>query len=293
MKFLYFTDFHLTDRKPLRRIDNFIEAQLSKLDQIFALAKSENVDYIFEGGDLIDKDFSSLPFLAQISNIFKKYDIKNYYKVLGNHDLIGYNLKSYKDGVTGFFELSSYLNILDNIEDDKVIVKGLHFTKDIPTSYYFKSDKMKILIIHHYITVKPMIFNHLLVKDFKTDADIVLLGHLHEPFTIKIKNTTFINTGCIFRKSITEKENKVSVLIVDTKTREIELKEIKINNDVFEKVERTSEREEENFLNDLQEINDFRLENVWDLLQKLPLTELIRQECSNRLSQSEEELRKL
>ena len=127
-----------------------------------------------------------------------------------------------------------------NVEED-IKKNGIMFDKK------FK-DVWKISIVHAFVTPKPFLKEvcHVTCDDIKTNADIVLVAHYHHEWEKKVGNTLFKDIGCIGRRSITERDIKPSILIIDTEKRELKeifLKSAKKSEEIFDlsKVEEMKE----------------------------------------------------
>jgi hypothetical protein len=91
------------------------------------------------------------------------------------------------------------------------------------------NDKKNILMTHLTITKTPVIFDHILMSEFKTPADVVLVAHYH-PYQgiVDEGGTTFIAPGALARRKKVAhdmtRQPKAVYLVVDEKgvrTKEI------------------------------------------------------------------------
>ena len=85
---LYFVgDLHLHDVSPSSRIDDYSQAILDKLSQVFTKAKESNVDAIIFEGDIFHKPSGiSVRYLNKVIDVFKEAHCPCY-SVIGNHDV--------------------------------------------------------------------------------------------------------------------------------------------------------------------------------------------------------------
>lgn len=249
MKFLYLQDFHISGRNSIYRKDNYFESILSKLDEIFSLAKEYQCDAIFDNGDFFDTENPSYRILDEVADRFEKAKIPMY-SLFGNHCLNKGHVENSKYvGLSHLQKRSKYFrpmqDLIANLDDLDVELIPIDYEFGIEEKLknegiiFQSKNKWNIAIIHALITPKKFIdsVNHLTVKQCKTNGDLILIGHWHQPYEIKVKETTFLNIGCLGRKSITEKDIKPSVLILDTEKRSyeiIKLKSAKKGEDCFD-----------------------------------------------------------
>lgn len=291
MKFLYFSDFHLCDRQPLHRLDNYYETQLLKLRKIFSLSKECAVDVIISNGDLIDKGVDSFEFLADILKEFLQNKIP-FYHILGNHDVCGYQLNS-RWGFINVLEKLGLITVPDkSFEIKDLTVYCYHYTKEIPKSLGNLKKKGKYICCVHNMVLpnQSLPYTFLPVEDIKTTGQLILCGHYHHPFHKKLNNTTFLNVGSLGRLKIDEAGYVPQIAIIDVENNDIEL--IPIGEEgslVFEKVEK-DEKNKYSYI-ETKSIDFSGVESAWDLLKGMTLDKAVYDECGDRLSQAEKILK--
>ena len=214
--FIYISDLHLSDKQPISRVDNVFEAGMYKLEHVLRRAK-ELGTFVVCGGEFFHEPRVSYKVLNGVIDLLKKYKV-DVYTVFGNHDLIGVNEL---DESCALFTLikSGLVKKLDRLETPEFIIHSLGYTKEIPTSYYFSLDstKKKILVVHNALTTEKARYDHILIKDFHTDANLVLCGHIHQFFAKKAGSTVFISPSCMVRRSVAEKDQEPCIVLVDDK----------------------------------------------------------------------------
>lgn len=219
--FIYISDIHLSDKQPISRIDSVFDAGMYKLEYVLKRAKELNTCVVC-GGDFFHEPRVSYRVLNSVMDLLNKYKV-DVYTVFGNHDLIGVN---YNDDSAAIFTLikSGLIKLLNKpTEIDGQLIEVAPYTKDIPQSYFFKTktNLNKILVIHSALVPVKARFDHILLKDFKTDANLVLCGHIHQYWDKQVNNIRFISPACLIRRSISEKEIEPSMILVgDTITTE-------------------------------------------------------------------------
>jgi len=219
VKFLYFTDSHLRLSRPTSRIDeDFLELEFNKLREVFAIAEKESVTFILFGGDLFDRVKPEFKLVNAVVAIFKK-NIIPFYAVAGNHDLVGYQLKTIEN--TAFWNLvEAGLITYISEEEDNIFglkVKGIPFSSTHDFNYVFEKP-YDVVISHNMIVPTVVPFSHMTVQNIKSNVPLILCGHYHSSFTAKVGETKVINPGALLRMDAIESEIQRSpqVLIVDT-----------------------------------------------------------------------------
>lgn len=213
--FIYISDVHISDRQPISRLDNVFDVGIKKLEFVLDFANKNRYNVIC-GGDLFHEPRVSYKTLNAVMDLLKKYQV-NFFTIFGNHDMVGVN--NADEGCALFTLIKSGLvKRLTRLETENFNIVGLDYTKEIPNEYYFNSnDKKNILVIHNALTTEKARYDHIQVKDFKTDANLVLCGHIHQTFHQKVGKTLFISPGPIVRRSIAEKDIKPLFLTIDDK----------------------------------------------------------------------------
>lgn len=214
--FIYIADIHLSDKQPISRVDSVFDAGMYKFETVLKKAKELGA-FVVCGGDLFHEPRVSYKVLNGVIDLLKKYEVE-VYTVFGNHDLIGVNQL---DESCALFTLikSGLIKRLTQLKTKSFVLESLDYTKDIPSGYTFKyeGDLKKILVVHNALTTSKARYDHILVNNFKTDANLVLCGHIHQFFAKKVGNTAFVSPGCLVRRSVAEKEiSPVMVIVEDT-----------------------------------------------------------------------------
>lgn len=250
-KFLYLQDFHITGKNSIHYISNYFEDCLSILDEILALAKEHKVEAILDGGDTLHTPEPSYRILDEICDRVEKAEIPMY-SLLGNHSARYHSVEhSRYTGMMHLIRRSKYFKYFDtnylkhglqrgfsiqgieyshNVEED-ILKDGIMFDEK------FK-DVWKIAIVHAFVCPKEFPFaSHIICDDIKTNADLVLVAHYHSEWEKQVGSTLYKDIGCIGRRSITERDIKPSILIINTEKREMKeifLKSAKNGSEIFD-----------------------------------------------------------
>ena len=83
--FIITGDFHLMEKQPVCRTDNFWNTQWDKIRQIGKLSQKYQIP-VYHGGDLLDKWKASPYLLNKIIKEFKVFK-HGFHSIIGNHDM--------------------------------------------------------------------------------------------------------------------------------------------------------------------------------------------------------------
>lgn len=223
-------DIHMKGKTPQNRKDDYPTAIITKLEECFDLAISIKADCIFLLGDIFDYHKVSNETVSRLFHLFKKYDIP-IYAIVGNHDEIGYNMKSYSDGSLGLLECFGALTVLQDNEKYffiknniklQVTTKSYDRGMEIDKYNYVAKKSSKcthaIHLVHGYLAEKPLIFEHTLISSIwdKTEADVTYAGHYHLPFDVEHNGKRFINSGGVSRIKASLSEFRMPKITIQT-----------------------------------------------------------------------------
>ena len=237
MKFLYFTDPHLTAKAPSSRKDIYYKTSFEKMEEIGKIAAEKNVDLIFCGGDLFHSPVVSLNYAGKIAKIIQSWK-KPFIVVPGNHDLFGYSISTINQTMLGMFAKTNVLRLLtsDNpirikVGKRMVAIEGREYSGLLDTNPENYQPELldvdfNIVINHGMLLDKEYIpgIHYTMTKDIEFPADITLGGHYHYGFKEHESNGgTFFNPGSLFRTEASKANKtfqpKVMIFdIVDTPT---------------------------------------------------------------------------
>lgn len=229
-RFLFLTDTHYRLEKPKSRIDNIWASQQAEMTEIGNIVHDLSIDALLHGGDFFDRKNPPHELVVDLIN-WCQFLQTPFFSVIGNHDIVGYNLKSVRGAGLGVLFESGAVEQLDEevYEKEKLVIRGAHcqldhllstlIDKSAPNPYMFP-DKYdgwtKIVVSHNYvIPSESMPFGFVHPRDIPTNADLVLCGHYHVPFDETIGNTRWLNPGAIARWSVDQKDRVPTVLIIE------------------------------------------------------------------------------
>jgi len=206
--------------RPKWRIDDHYKQQFAELQEISKIAKDQKVDLMISLGDFFDHTRVSHQLVTDTLNWCKSLPC-SLYSVVGNHDVNAYVTSDRNNGLGVLFESGAVARLDDLVLDDqKVVIRGVHVYLDPKQGDYFFTDKKyddycKIVASHNFIIPHEVPFDAVLPSQVKTNANIIALGHYHKSFNVYEGKTAFINPGSISRWSINE-QHQPQVFILDT-----------------------------------------------------------------------------
>ena len=250
-KYLYFQDFHIYGKNSVHYISDYFEDCLCMLDEILALAKEHKVEALIDGGDLLHSPEPSYRILDEVADRLEKAEI-NMYSLYGNHAQRYHSMEHSKyTGLAHLMKRSKFFKYFDTNYLKHGIqrgfsIQGIEYSHNVEDELKSEGiifdekfkDVWKIAIVHAFICPSEFPFaNHAVCEDIKTNVDVVLVAHYHKEWEKQVGSTLYRDIGCIGRRSITEKDIKPSVLIIDTAKREMKeifLKSGKPGNEIFD-----------------------------------------------------------
>jgi len=224
MNYLVSTDWHITNKTPRIRTDDYQDTIFHKIEWICKLANKQDCPLVI-AGDLYDKPLLPMTLQNQLIKIFQS--VKNgVYGVWGQHDVFFHNPDLNK---------TCYGNLLNSkalkpVSDLGWI--GVNFGEDIP-------EDIGILCIHHPITPGPPPFymsNAVSAEDFMKKHKtfrVIISGDYHVHHITRTKNQLLINSGPIMRMSKDKMEYIPKVVMFDDETLEYTTFDIPIEKEVF------------------------------------------------------------
>lgn len=219
-KLLVIGDVHYSPKRPIGRTDDYGEAILLKLLEVFVKAEALKVDAIVCTGDLFHSPTIPLDSFFTVYRAFRICTVP-FYIVPGNHDIYGYNAETlYR---TSLYLLSLCLENVkiigkdDIIDLDNILLTGEPYSAELDVDCYGydrtvpkTEEDLHVHVVHGMLMkYAPNFDKFTLIDDIKTkvNADVIVTGHYHPGFgEIECKRTTFINNGAICRREATDRE---------------------------------------------------------------------------------------
>ncbi|MCK9154594.1 MAG: metallophosphoesterase [Paludibacteraceae bacterium] len=229
-RFGFFTDAHLTENRPVHRIDDYINTIPEKIEMIYDFAAQNEFDFMTFGGDLCDRfQIFSYPL---INRVIKAINLTTY-SCVGEHDLCAHAPETFGGSALSF--------ICTYCPDFKILWKPVHLENGI--SIYAKHEwetmesaektevdksRFNVLLCHELLYDKKMPFKTTFTKDLDLPFDLVCSGDLHCGFSPhKVRNTWYCNPGSLARKTTADEKRMPKMLMIDAvKGKEPGIREI-------------------------------------------------------------------
>lgn len=263
-KLLVTGHWHLRDSQPVSRKDNAFETQFKKVEWVLKTANNVRVDGIVHCGDIFHKWDVSFSVLVRLAHLLKTYD-RRLLIIPGSHDLNGHQ----EEGTA--FQLMKKLQCFVALDEggikvNNVILYGIPLGKYEKDTFMFKEkekDFWHIIVTHFMLTPNPVPFEHTLLRNVSTNADLVIGSDIHFPY----REGKFVNPGCLVRWSIAEKDIKPIIVVVRADgflNSDIEM--VPCEKDVFEERIRDIEDARDSILN--TSIESFEIDKVLEEIIK-------------------------
>ena len=244
-KFLFFTDMHLAGETPKHRIDDFPNTLLEKQREVYAIAEQEGCEFVAFGGDWFNNHrIFSYDVIANSMEIVCGSKLKTY-MVIGEHDLYGHNMDTFKSSTLAF-----YIRMCGNVkvlwEPTKVAgvtLYGKHEPDKMLEAIQWKKDpsEVNVMLCHELITCNQAPFEMINTNTLRNSGwDLILSGDLHDGYDAhQVDGTWFCNPGSLARRSTADSGRMPQVAIVSIEKGqkpEIEIRKLscgKPGKDVF------------------------------------------------------------
>jgi DNA repair exonuclease SbcCD nuclease subunit len=174
---------------------------LEKVGWIMSLAREEEVDYIFDGGDLFDRAVQSPWEILQMYGALFLTPAP-IFAVAGNHPIRG-DAEVWKS-YSGLYLLAKMLAQVKGFDND--MSPRFQLLDVQKADVRLPSSELIFRLDHSDLVRKPVIWEHTLWEDYDAgEADVVLVSHYH-PFQgkEKIGGTWFVSPGAVSRGTLGE-----------------------------------------------------------------------------------------
>jgi len=233
MKILITGDWHLTDKTPRNRIDDYPSTQVRKIARIVGSAVNYRCPYILQPGDMFDSfrspDILKSSYIEKFLNS-KLNDNITILTVPGQHDM-RYHNSDIRNTPMGVLISSKAINILGPTEPrilidpgSRIIFYGSGWNEDIPEIKDFP-DFIHIWVTHRMVIDEKLWEGQtdyekgdLLLK--RTKFDLIVTGDNHKSFYYKKDDRWLINCGSLMRSTIDQISHDPCIWMYDTETRE-------------------------------------------------------------------------
>jgi DNA repair exonuclease SbcCD nuclease subunit len=257
------SDLHLTDSTPVSRTDDYIQAQIEKLEFLFGRNMFENKGCpVICAGDIFDH-WKASPWLSKMA-----YDClpRPFVCIPGQHDLPGHSLENYHKSALALLEAVTdrqELYVLKEqggqvAEFDKFYIVGVPFGglgKFNPKSYdSLGGNKRKILVLHELIWPDKLPgwcngkgwTSDEIIDRFGAYFDLILTGDNHQSFLREKDETVLVNPGSMMRINADQADFHPKCYLYFSATNQVEPAEFPIKENVHnrEHIDAPKERDE-------------------------------------------------
>ena len=236
-KFLFYTDAHLSAKRPIHRVDSFVDSLLRKLEEVYEIAAEEGVDFVVFGGDFFNShrifNYEIIDEAIQIIDRFGKPT----YAIVGQHDLVGYNKDTYRSSTLHFLEKYStcFSTMWEPVELGDMVLYPCHTFDNFEAAFDVSVSRKKksVLVAHHLITKETKPYDTYLVSSFTPCRySMVLFGDYHGgmEMTTAEDGTVVYSPGALARLAISDRNHIVKVgIITCAPKKDIQVKERPLN----------------------------------------------------------------
>jgi DNA repair protein SbcD/Mre11 len=273
IKFITFTDIHISSVNPSSRKGNFEQDIYEKLEQIKAIGEKVGASFFICAGDLFNlKAPMRNPHAlnSRLINLFKSFPAP-IYATEGNHDLRQDSYETFDEQPINVIYSSDALiqarNIRKTINNITFRVRSIPFQEEPDLSLIERANDdvdVSIFILHLYATLdggmlfKSRLFSYSEIAQLKDD--IFVLGHYHVDQGVEIltefgKPQYFVNVGSITRGTLSDedvkRQPKVSIITITKENNKITLEndiirlKVKPVEEVFDLVVHEREKKEQ------------------------------------------------
>jgi len=258
MKFLISGDWHLRERTPQARTDDYFAAQEKKVGWVLNLAQKREAS-ILHAGDLINSEPPSRFVLRWFIQRMIDEEFEDFYTVFGQHEMLHHSLKSLNRTGLSVLDAAGTVKIVDSDENlwsfpsERVELIGCHWGQEIPRREKVKG-WIKILLIHRMIVKQELWAGQtadygkaFLMKH--NEYDLIVSGDNHQHFMFQVGDRYLFNAGSLMRMKADQLDHKPCVGLYDTETKELEVVEVPctpaeevLSREHIEEVQRRDER---------------------------------------------------
>jgi len=216
------SDLHLTDKTPVSRIDDYIQAQKDKLEAIQRLARTpwghiHGDCPVLCAGDVFDH-WKASPWLLRMA--FEHLP-RPFITIPGQHDLPMHSLEQFGKSALALLDtIGGGVQVLcgEYTETDKLLIMGCPFgtLDDLdPVADLPKTDKRKILLLHELTWKgkrptwsKSGWTDKELLDRFGEHFDVIVSGDNHTGFVTKRGGTILVNPGSMMRMNVDQEDHQ-------------------------------------------------------------------------------------
>jgi len=235
-------DWHIRSDRPVCRTDDYMKAQMNKLQFIYNLSLQHLCPIIVAG------DFGHRPVWGdKLLNWFMDFD---FYKakvvtIAGQHDLPNHRLDKWEEAGLGVLSKSmANFRVMTNDfnYDDKIQIHEFPYGKKIQ-GFTESARKINVALVHQMV-IKSQ--DEKLWFDQKADHakrllrkfpcyDLIVSGDNHQSFTVEHEGRLLVNAGSLMRMSANQIDHKPSVYLWYAEDNTVKRVYLPIEEDVIDR----------------------------------------------------------
>ena len=297
-------DTHFTGKNPIARLDDLVELQFDKWDEIISIANTYDCS-IIHTGDIFNVSIIANSILTRIGSALEKLKHTLYF-VWGNHDLLYHSLDLWDRTSLGVLWKNN-----NKVKHIAQLPGWAWLDWEGDGIQWMGEPKQKILLTHKAVVSERKMGKGSWVledKDFCINIDdhdlginltkyykLIICGHWHKPYRFMHEGTLVINPGPVLRRSI-EDWLMPSVVLINFDTllyKRIYLKSAQPPNQVLSKkhIEQKVESYTEGVMKFVEQLQDKEiidkasfLENLFELLDSHQLPKNVENILRNIIS---------
>jgi len=207
------SDWHLTDKQPLCRTDDFWSAQWFKVRFIKELQQKHECP-VYHAGDLFDT-WKTSPYLLAQTMLLLPFKFRT---IFGQHDLPNHSMELMNK--CGLYALAAGRHL-------DIVLGASH--GQVPKSSMCETIGGHNLLLWHHLTwhkekpwsgcTEPSAIK--LLKKYK-NYDVILTGDNHQTFVAEYKGRLLVNPGSLTRQKADQVDHKPCVFLYYAKTNSVE-----------------------------------------------------------------------
>lgn len=222
MKFITFTDVHVSSVNPQSRVGSYLDDILDKLNQIGAAGKKLGIDFYLLAGDLFNLKYpmrNPHSLNKTLIDLFKGFGAP-VYAIEGNHDLRNDSYKTFDEQPLSVLYSSGALIQLRNKVIEKgglrVGLRGFPFDENPDLTLMPKKPEgvdLSVAVMHLYSSLNGGRYHSANIFSYKDIAqlgdDIYVMGHYHvdqgiTTISYEGREVVFINVGAVSRGALAD-----------------------------------------------------------------------------------------
>lgn len=189
-RFLFVGDLHCNDTTPSSRTDDYSEATIAKLRWLIGYAQGMGIELIVVGGDIFHKTAQSLTYLNRLVEVLREASSHGIMitSVIGNHDIHGENMDSFKRSPLYTLYASGLLLLPKLVKLQGAEIRYFDYLDEISPIVGVDSGTTTFCVAHEFFDMTSLFGEkHNISKERARELgyDCYLLGHDHSYYGVE------------------------------------------------------------------------------------------------------------